>query len=320
MMAVQPSMWGRPRDDADGDGLDDPATMGGCEPSRTAVVVCQGRAAAHDRIAVGRFSDPVALSLLRDDERTVVEQVRREAPPKSWRDRMNYEFVRGCAGLMARRTIAIDDAVREHPTEQLVILGAGLDARAWRMDELSATIVFEIDHPASQADKRSRLGDRAPKARQVRFVATDFARQAIGEELEQAGHRDDMPTTWVWEGVVPYLTDAQVGATLVAIAARSARGSRLVVNYQAPSVKAGMGRLIGRAMMKVARSPDPWSGEPHRSHWTPDRLSALLARHGLTTLDDRDLLQVSRELGLPARKGHFGGSLPNGHILIAEKS
>jgi len=290
------------------------------EASRTAVLVCQGRAAAHDRIAVGRFSDPVAMSLLRGEERTVVEQVRRDAPPKRWRDRMNYEFVRGCAALMAPRTIAIDDAVGEHPAEQLVILGAGLDARAWRMDELSATIVFELDHPASQADKRNRLGDRAPKARQVRFVATNFAEQAIGEGLAQAEHRHEVPTTWVWEGVVPYLTDAQVEASLAAVAARSARASRLVVNYQAPSVKAGVGRLIGRAMIKLARSPDPWSGEPHRSHWTPDRLSALLDRHGFTTLGDRDLLEVSQELGLPARAGEFGGSLPNGHVLIATKT
>ena len=184
----------------------------------------------------------------------------------------------------------------------------------------SATIVFELDHPASQVDKRNRLGDTAPKARQVRFVATDFTQQAIGEELDQAGHRGDMPTTWIWEGVVPYLTDAQVYATLVAVAARSARGSQLVVNYQAPSVKAGMGRLIGRAMMKLARSPDPWRGEPHRSHWTPERLSTLLDGHGFTTLGDRDLLQVSLVLGLPARAGDLGRSLPNGHVLIAEIS
>lgn len=69
--------------------------------SRTAVRVCQGRAVAHDRIAVGRFSDPVAMSLLHGDERNVVEQVRGEAPPKGWGARMNYEFVRGCAALMA---------------------------------------------------------------------------------------------------------------------------------------------------------------------------------------------------------------------------
>lgn len=155
--------------------------------SRTAVLVCQGRAAAHERMAVGRFSDPVAMSLLRGDELKVVEQVRGGAPPRGWGARMNYEFVRGCAALMAPRTIAIDDAIREHPAEQLVILGAGLDARAWRMGELAGTIAFEVDHPATQDDKRERLGQRTPAAREVRFVATDFAQQASARPWTRLG-------------------------------------------------------------------------------------------------------------------------------------
>lgn len=287
--------------------------------SRTAVLVCQGRAAAHGRIAVGRFSDPVALDLLRDDERQVVERVRDEAPPKGWGARMNYEFVRGCATLMAPRTIAIDDAIREHPIEQLVILGAGLDTRAWRMDELSDAIAFEVDHPATQDDKRERLGERPPATREVRFVATDFAQRGLGEALNRAGHRTESPTTWLWEGVVPYLTAAQVAETVAVVERRSAAGSRLVVNYQVPSVKAGIGRLIGRAMMKLARSTDPWNDEPHRSHWTPEQLSSLLQGHGFTAISDRDLLEISQTLGLPRRAGDLGGSLPNGHVLIADR-
>ena len=42
------------------------------DASRTAVVVGQGRAVAHERLAVGRFSDPTAMGMLRDDERVVV--------------------------------------------------------------------------------------------------------------------------------------------------------------------------------------------------------------------------------------------------------
>lgn len=232
---------------------------------------------------------------------------------------MSYEFVRGCAVLMAPRTIAIDDAIREHPTEQVVILGAGLDARAWRMDELANATVFEVDHPASQDDKRERLGRRTAVSGDVRFVATDFVEQGLGEALGRAAHRVDRATTWVWEGVVPYLTAAQVAATVAAVQTRSAPGSRLVVNYQVRSAKAAIGRLIGRAMMRLARRDDPWSAEPHRSHWTPDQLSALLDDNGFTTLHDRDLLQVSLALGLPAPAGDLGGSLPNGHVLVAER-
>lgn len=289
------------------------------EASRTAVLVCQGRAAAHGRIAVGRFSDPMAMSLLRDDERVVVEQVRAEAPPKGWAARLGYEFVRGCAVLMAPRTIAIDEAVREGPTDQIVLLGAGLDARAWRMDELADSVLFEVDHPATQSDKRERIGDRQPVAREVRFVATDFAGQHLGEALDQSGHRADIPSTWIWEGVVPYLTPAQVTVTLAVVEPRSAPGSRLVVNYQAPSARASAGQLIGRVMMRLARSPDPWRAEPHRSHWTPQQMSALLNEHGFTTRNDRDLLQISEALDLPRPAGDFGGSLPNGHVLVTDR-
>jgi methyltransferase (TIGR00027 family) len=285
--------------------------------SRTAVLVCQGRAAAHDRIARGRFSDPVAMSLLRDDEQEVVEQVRSEAPPRGWRARLDYEFVRGCAALMAPRTIAIDDAIREHPAEQLVILGAGLDTRAWRLAELADTGVFEVDHPATQIDKRSRLARRTPMAKEVRFVPTDLTRQELDEALRLAGHHTESPTTWVWEGVVPYLTAAQVAATVAALELCSAPGSRLVVNYQAPSTRAVMSQLIGRAMMRLARTPDPWSDEPHRSHWTPEQLSALLDQHEFTTIHDHDLLEISVALGLPPSAGDLGGSLPNGHVLVA---
>lgn len=289
------------------------------EASRTAALVCQGRAAAHDRIAVGRFSDPVARSLLRDDELTVVDQVRADAPPKGLGPRLNYEFVRGCAVLMAPRTIAIDDAIRDGPADQVVILGAGLDARAWRMGELADSIVFEVDHPATQADKRDRLGQQAPAAGEVRFVATDFAAQDVGDALEQAGHRRDLPTSWVWEGVVPYLTPAQVAATLAVLEQRSATGSRLVVNYQAPSARAGLGRLIGRLMMRLSRTPDPWRAEPHRSHWTAREMATLVDEHGFTARSDHDLLQLTLALGLPRPAGDLGSSLPNGHVLVADR-
>jgi hypothetical protein len=72
-------------------------------------------------------------------------------------------------------------------------------------------------------------------------------------------------------------------------------------------------------MMRLARSPDPWRDEPHRSHWTPEQLSSLLEEHRFTTTHDRDLLQISMALGLPRAAGDLGGSLPNGHVLVAER-
>lgn len=290
--------------------MDDASTA-----SRTAVLVCQGRAAAHDRLLPGRFSDPIALLLLRESEREVVERVRGGTPPDDWRDRMAYEFVQGCAELMVPRTVAIDDAVRAHAAGQLVILGAGLDSRAWRLPELAGAVVIEVDHPASQADKRDRIGDLAPLAGDLRLAPVRFDRDELGAALDGAGHDAGRPTTWLWEGVVPYLTRAQVRATVAAVGARSAPGSRLVVNYQQPAAASVLGRYAARGLTALARRPHPLAREPWRSLWTPAALRRLLARHGFTVATDENLLAVSARLGLDVRHRRSTG---NGRVLVAD--
>lgn len=287
--------------------------------SRTAILVCQGRAAADGRVSDDRFSDPVARQVLREEERRVVDQVRAGTPPKGIAARLDYEFVRGCGAVVVPRTVAIDDALRQRPAEQVVILGAGLDTRAWRMDELARAVVFEVDHPVTQLEKRARLGTRSACAREVRFVATDFAADELDQELGAAGHHTGVRTTWVWEGVISYLTAAEVAATLAVIERRSAPGSALVINYQVRSARTGAGRLLARVMLRAAGRPDPWQEEPHRSTWTPNGLGPLLHRHGFDTLRDHDLLHFSAETGAARADDRVRVSLRSGHVLVAER-
>jgi methyltransferase (TIGR00027 family) len=261
--------------------------------SRTAVLVCQGRAVADGRIAVGRFDDPVAYDLLRADERTVVDLVRADAPPRGLGARLEYETVRGGAAMMAARTIAIDDAVRQAAAPQLVVLGAGLDARAWRMPELAEVDAYEVDHPASQRDKRDRLGGRAPVARTVGFVAVDLTAGGLGAALRAAGYDPDRPATWVWEGVVPYLTAAEVTRAAAEVAALSAPGSTLVVNYQERAVIGRLTRLLVQGAYALGRRRSPWSGEPWRSMWSVEQMAALLRSAGFTVVRDERLLDVA---------------------------
>ncbi|MFE1322949.1 class I SAM-dependent methyltransferase [Kitasatospora phosalacinea] len=284
---------------------------GGRAASRTAVLVCQGRAAADGRAAVGRFADPVAVRLLRAEERTVVEQVRAGTPPQGWRERTGYESVRACAEVAVPRTVAIDEALRERTGSQLVVLGAGLDTRAWRLANLARTDVWEVDHPASQQDKRARLAAAGaePAARSVHFTAVDFAADDLATALADAGHDPAAPTTWLWEGVVPYLTRAQVRATLAALAGRTAPGSALVLNYQAPSAKAAAGRLLTRLLGDSVTAGEPW-----RSLWKPQQLAALLADHGFRTTADHDLLTLARPLATPTRART---SLRTGRVAVA---
>ena len=237
--------------------------------SRTAVLVCQGRAVADGRYAVGRFSDPVARLLLEPGERAVVEQARAGQPPPDGATRMTYELVRRTGLLMVPRTLAIDRAVRDHAAPQVVVLGAGSTPAPGGCRKLEPATVFEVDHPASQRDKLRRLGGLEPTAGSVVPVAVDLEHEPLAPALEQAGFDPARTTTWVWEGVVPYLAAAAVRATLAEVSTLSAPGSVLVVNYQSRSLTAGVMRRVMRVVLRLTRQADPLAGEPWRSTWSP---------------------------------------------------
>jgi methyltransferase (TIGR00027 family) len=196
----------------------------------------------------------------------------------------------------------------------VVILGAGLDGRAWRMPELADVAVFEVDQPASQQDKRDRAADLpgTPPA----FVAVDFGRDRLADALAIAGHRADLATTWVWEGVVPYLTEAQVAGTVAAIAACSAPESRLIVNFQVPAPFIGLGRVAARLLMASTGRSSVWAKEPWRSAWTPAAMAELLASHGYRVTHDEGLLDTARALGTPINRPK---SLAHGRVMVADR-
>lgn len=285
--------------------------------SSTAVLVCQGRATADGRFAVGRFCDPLARELLDPDERAVVDLVRAGRAPTRGSDRLVFEMVRRTGITMVPRTVAIDAAIRDHAAGQLVILGAGLDARAWRMPELARVTVFEVDHPTSQQDKRRRVGDRGPTAGRVAWVAVDLTGRRLGPVLADVGFDRQAVTTWVWEGVVPYLTARQVRGTVAQVAQLSAPGSRLVVSYQARSVRTSVLRAVMRLVLRWLRQPDPLAGEPWRSTWRPARMRRMLEGNGFRVLRDNDLLVLSKGLDLPSGNQ---GSLRNGRIAVAVRT
>jgi methyltransferase (TIGR00027 family) len=143
----------------------------------------------------GDSADPVAVRLLYGQEREAVARARSGVTPRGWRERLEFEMLTATAQVLVTRSVVIDDAVRAADNAQLIILGAGLDARAWRMPELAGVDVFEVDRPASQQDKRERVDGLEPAARSVSYVPVEFGRDALGPALARAGHRDAVSTT-----------------------------------------------------------------------------------------------------------------------------
>ncbi len=285
--------------------------------SRTAVLVCQARAVADGRLAVGTFSDPVARDLLDAEELALVDRVRADQPPDDVGERLGYEMLARTAVTIVPRTIAIDRAVREHHPDQVVILGAGLDTRAWRMPELAHATVFEVDHPASQRDLLARIGMRHPVVFRMAPVPVDLASQPLAAGLIDAGFDLQAVTTWIWEGVIPYLTEPQVRATLRQVSALSSPGSRLVASYQARSLPTAALRSAMRMVLRLSRQPDPLADEPWRSLWRPADLRTLLLENRFEVEADDDLLTLADGLDLSVEAN--AGSLRNGRVAIATR-
>jgi methyltransferase (TIGR00027 family) len=255
------------------------------QASQTAVRVCMGRALAHGATSVTKFSDPTAIELLPDEARARVELLRSGASPHGLPGWYERQHLAGLSKMMVARTVEIDEAVRGAASPQLVILGAGLDGRAWRMPELRDVAVFEVDHPDSQREKRARVERLTRSAREVRFVPVDFERDRLDDALTSAGHDPALATTWIWEGVVMYLALRAIEATLSVVERRSASHSRLIVAYHSPAL---MLRVIGLAVRRL--------GEPLRSSFTADSMRALLGKYRFTVVRDEALPAIGARL------------------------
>lgn len=182
------------------------------------------------------------------------------------------------------RTRFIDDLLREDVaggTRQVVVLGAGYDCRAHRLEELGSCRVFEVDRAATQDDKRRRLGTSGRA--DVVYVPIDFGVDELSNALDSASFDRTHRTTFVWEGVTNYLDERSVAKVLGFVGA-SAPASRLVFTYVHRGVLDGSTQFPGGAkiIQNVARLGEPWT-----FGLRPEAAGSFVAEFGLTL--ERDL-------------------------------
>jgi methyltransferase (TIGR00027 family) len=142
----------------------------------------------------------------------------------------------GVMGFLAARDRYIDDILQgflEDGLQQLVILGAGFDSRAYRFDRLKDRVkVFEVDHPATQADKLARVQAIFGEIQKhVTYVPVDFNTQTLEQRLPESGYDANLKTLFIWQGVTMYLTAEGVDETLRFVVQHSAPGSAIVFDY-----------------------------------------------------------------------------------------
>lgn len=223
------------------------------EPSRTARGAALQRAAHQLLETPAVFQDPMALRIL-------------GAQGVAWLGH-NLDLYRTPASRAMRAFLVMRSRYAEdrlalavaRGVTQYVVLGAGLDTFAYRNPHRRLR-VFEVDHPSTQAWKRSRLKEQAIDIpRSLTFAPVDFETQTLADGLKAARFRADRPAFFSWLGVTIYLSKEAVAGTLRYVAARPA-GSQVVFDFAPPSdaISAQERASREKAAANVAKAGEPW--------------------------------------------------------------
>src|SRR6266545_6566886 len=134
--------------------------------------------------------------------------------------------------FLAARTRFFDDAVLraiDGGVRQIVILGAGYDGRPLRF-RTPGVRFFEVDHPATQGDKRRRLSEIGAATDDIAFVPADFTEPGLATVLTAGGYDRQQRSLVTCEGVLRYLPEPWFRELLSVTSEMATPGSELAVS------------------------------------------------------------------------------------------
>jgi methyltransferase (TIGR00027 family) len=279
-----------------------PLSMQQGQASVTAIGAA-GHRAAHQVLEHGLvFADPLALRILGPDADDAIA-LANERPER-----------RGLRLFIAMRSRFAEDSARraiDRGVRQILVLGAGLDTFAYRLKPTPELRIFELDHPATQAEKRRRLNEaQIVEPAHVAYVAHDFEEESMTAALKAAGLDLDRRTFVIWLGVTPYLTEAAVFATLSELA-NWPGGSELVFDYTNPPNR--VTDAAARAHHEQLAERVAASGEAFRCYLDTLDLHPRARELGFSDIEDLDraalVARYLPDFPVPPRPG------PGGHVV-----
>jgi methyltransferase (TIGR00027 family) len=262
-------------------------------PSRTARQNALFRALEARRPPGERIADdPLAVRFLSPELRLLAEAARAPALRRLIEHVIDRNWPCARPGVVVRTRLIDETVVEALPhVEQLLILGAGFDTRAYRLPGVDRRRVFEVDHPSTQDDKRRILHRRAGGVPpHVTLVPVVFGTDDPAARLREAGFVLGTRTLVIWEGVTNYLDAAAVDTTFAFLAGALGPGSPVVFTYVHRGMLDGSATFAGaettmRAVRKV--------GEPFTFGFDPCEVGAYLAARGFDLVWDTEVAEAA---------------------------
>lgn len=251
---------------------------------------------------VGTSTARVVEQYFPEDQCLIDDPIAYQLLPFGWRVLVRILFLPGLRSLVLSlrerrmpgslggflcRGRYIDDVLKrslEAGIEQLVILGAGFDSRAYRIAGIEQAQVYEVDLPGAMKLKENRVEKvLGAVPEHVTLVGMNFEHQKLDEVLKVAGFQKDKRTLFIWEGVTQYLTAEAVDDTLEFVSCNSGVGSAIVFTWVRRGIIDGTDcpEWLARFLPLAVRLGSPWLFGLECVE-----LAQYLADRGLKLIDD----------------------------------
>ena len=239
---------------------------------------------------MGVISDPLARTMLSPLSATFVWSVRHWPSTKKPGSVARAGLATRVLWYDAQVNNALDDGL-----EQVAVVGAGYDSRAWRLARDNVRF-FELDHGATQRDKMRCAPSGGPT-----YVECDLGSASAAQALHDHGLDATRPALFVLEGLTMYLTEDVLRSQLRDLAASSATGSRIALDFSPP---AAAGTARDRRQLRYQRLFRVGSGEGLKLSVDPAEAARLVERSGwqvveVTGMKDAARALVGADAGLP---------------------
>jgi methyltransferase (TIGR00027 family) len=178
------------------------------------------------------------------------------------------------ARYLQARTSFFDRVVMnglERDVAQVACIGAGYDGRSLRYAKPGVRW-FEVDHPATQADKRGRLERLNVDISHTTFVALDLDDGGVDSALVERGFDPDAPSLMLCEGLAVNLDRTVLATLLKDLRTLVTAGTRLAISLLLPAADAG--QLARRERFRTAVAA---LGEPAPSQVPADEAAEMVA-------------------------------------------